>query len=59
RGLLGWATPAYLHHELLVGADGKRYAKRDASLTLRSLREAGKTRADVRLLASPLAEPMD
>ncbi len=46
--LLGLSTPAYHHHELLVGADGKRYAKRDASLTLRALRAAGKSPADVR-----------
>jgi glutamyl-Q tRNA(Asp) synthetase len=35
---------------LLVGDDGKRFAKRDKSLTIRSLREAGKTPRDVRAL---------
>ncbi|MBL6945728.1 MAG: tRNA glutamyl-Q(34) synthetase GluQRS [Rhodospirillales bacterium] len=64
QALLGLSTPAYLHHELLVGADGKRYAKRDASLTLRSLRKAGKSPADVRQmiegdLSAPLAQAVD
>ncbi|MCB2100493.1 MAG: tRNA glutamyl-Q(34) synthetase GluQRS [Rhodobacterales bacterium] len=44
---LGLDTPEYEHHPLLRGADGKRYAKRDLSLTLRSLREAGHAPADV------------
>lgn len=41
QALLGLPTPAYHHHGLLVGPDGKRYAKRDQSLTLRALRERG------------------
>jgi glutamyl-Q tRNA(Asp) synthetase len=41
QALLNLDTPAYHHHGLLVGKDGKRYAKRDKSLTLRSLREQG------------------
>lgn len=41
QALLDLDTPAYHHHGLLVGKDGKRYAKRDKSLTLRSLRESG------------------
>lgn len=39
--LLGYPTPVYQHHPLLVGEDGKRYAKRDRSLTLASLRTQG------------------
>jgi len=46
--LLGLPTPRYRHHPLLTGADGRRFAKRDASLTLRALREAGLSPHDVR-----------
>jgi glutamyl-Q tRNA(Asp) synthetase len=45
--LLGYDTPAYAHHRLLLGPDGKRLAKRDSSLTLRALRESGFTPAQV------------
>jgi glutamyl-Q tRNA(Asp) synthetase len=45
--LLGYETPHYAHHPLLTDAEGRRFAKRDKSLTLRSLRESGKTPADV------------
>jgi glutamyl-Q tRNA(Asp) synthetase len=45
--LLGYETPAYAHHRLLLGPDGKRLAKRDSSLTLRALRESGFTPAQV------------
>jgi len=48
QALLGLPSPVYRHHPLLTGEDGKRYAKRDRSLTLRSLREAGKTPAGIR-----------
>jgi len=46
--LLGLPTPVYRHHHLLTGPDGKRYAKRDQSLTLAALREAGVSPADIR-----------
>jgi glutamyl-Q tRNA(Asp) synthetase len=39
--LLGYATPLYAHHRLLVAPDGRRFAKRDKSLTIRSMRESG------------------
>lgn len=39
--LLGLPEPVYRHHRLLVGPDGKRYAKRDRAETLQSLREQG------------------
>jgi glutamyl-Q tRNA(Asp) synthetase len=51
QALLGYATPEYLHHKLLLGPDGRRFAKRDRSLTLRALREAGRTPAEVRKMA--------
>jgi glutamyl-Q tRNA(Asp) synthetase len=50
--LLDLPTPAYRHHRLVLGEDGKRLAKRDQSVTLRALRETGKTPADVRALLS-------
>lgn len=49
--LLELPQPKYRHHRLVLGEDGKRLAKRDLSATLRALREAGKTPADVRALA--------
>ncbi|RYE73926.1 MAG: tRNA glutamyl-Q(34) synthetase GluQRS, partial [Myxococcales bacterium] len=41
QALMGWPTPAYRHHGLLTGEDGRRYAKRDRSVTLAELRESG------------------
>ena len=41
QALLDLPTPIYRHHPLLIGPDGKRYAKRDGSVTLKTLREAG------------------
>lgn len=46
--LLELPTPAYRHHRLILDEAGKRLAKRDEAATLRSLRESGKTPADVR-----------
>ncbi|MBU1384977.1 MAG: tRNA glutamyl-Q(34) synthetase GluQRS [Alphaproteobacteria bacterium] len=43
QALMGWATPAYRHHRLLTGPDGRRYAKRDGSVTLAQLRAEGVT----------------
>ncbi|WP_380067235.1 tRNA glutamyl-Q(34) synthetase GluQRS [Dankookia sp. GCM10030260] len=51
QALLGWPEPAYAHHGLLLGADGKRLAKRDGAPTLRALREAGRSAAAVRAMA--------
>ena len=41
QALMGWPTPVYRHHRLLVGEDGRRYAKRDRSVTLAELRAGG------------------
>jgi len=49
QALLGYQTPTYRHHGLLVGPDGKRYAKRDKAQTLRELRAAGMSAADLRV----------
>lgn len=48
QALLGLPTPIYRHHGLLVGADGRRFAKRDRSETLREMRGQGKTAAQIR-----------
>jgi glutamyl-Q tRNA(Asp) synthetase len=48
QALLGLPAPVYRHHRLLVGPDGKRFAKRDRAETLRSLRERGMSAAKLR-----------
>ena len=48
---LGHAPPAFGHVPLAVDADGRRLAKRDGSLKLATLREAG---VDPRLLVGSL-----
>ncbi len=50
QALLGLDVPAYHHHRLIEGADGRRLAKRDAGLTIRALRQAGKTPDAVRAM---------
>ena len=51
QALLGWPEPRYAHHPLLTDAEGRRLAKRDGAPSLRSLREAGRSPAEVRALA--------
>ncbi|MBM3511668.1 MAG: tRNA glutamyl-Q(34) synthetase GluQRS [Alphaproteobacteria bacterium] len=46
--LFGFAPPVYRHHTLIRGPDGRRLAKRDRAETLRTLRAAGVTPAEVR-----------
>jgi glutamyl-Q tRNA(Asp) synthetase len=46
--LLGLPTPIYRQHRLILDADGKRFAKRNQSVTLRSLRESGTSPAEIR-----------
>jgi glutamyl-Q tRNA(Asp) synthetase len=41
QSLLGLPQPRYLHHRLLLAADGRRLAKRDGAATLEALRAAG------------------
>ncbi len=43
QALMGWPAPVYRHHRLLTGPDGRRYAKRDRSVTLAELRGQGVT----------------
>lgn len=52
QAVLGCQTPAYHHHGLLTDEQGRRYAKRDKSVALRALREAGKTPDDICALIS-------
>jgi glutamyl-Q tRNA(Asp) synthetase len=51
QALLGYDVPEWHHHGLLTNERGERLAKRDKAQTLRSLREAGRTPAEVRALA--------
>ena len=48
QALLDWPEPAYAHHELLLNEAGRRYAKRDADLTLQALRGQGWEPAEIR-----------
>jgi glutamyl-Q tRNA(Asp) synthetase len=51
QALLGYPVPDYHHHGLLTNDQGERLAKRDKAVSLRALREAGKTPAEVRAMA--------
>jgi len=48
QALLGHDVPAYRHHRLLLDENGQRFAKRNHSVTLQSLRESGVTPAEIR-----------
>lgn len=48
QALLGLRTPDYHHHPMITDPNGLRLAKRNRAVTLRSLRNAGKTPDDVR-----------
>ncbi len=50
---LGWTAPTWAHAPLIVDADGRRLAKRTAGLSIRELRAAGRTPAEI--LTAPLA----
>jgi glutamyl-Q tRNA(Asp) synthetase len=45
--LNGWPTPAYAHHKLVTGPDGTRLAKRTGAPSVRDLRAAGLSAADI------------
>jgi glutamyl-Q tRNA(Asp) synthetase len=55
--LLGYATPLYAHHGLITDGTGRRLAKRDLATGIRSLRESGKTPAEVFELMAAGLEP--
>jgi len=46
--LMGFPPPLYAHHRLLTDATGRRLAKRDQAMTLRTLRERGAMPAEIR-----------
>jgi glutamyl-Q tRNA(Asp) synthetase len=48
QALLGLPEPQYAHHRLILDAAGRKFSKRDAVVTLKALREAGATPADIR-----------
>ncbi len=48
QALMDWPAPVYRHHRLLAGPDGRRYAKRDRSVTLAELRAGGLTSDSLR-----------
>ena len=50
QALLGLPTPAYRHHRLVLGPDGKRFAKRDRTGALADLRARGVSPAAVRAM---------
>lgn len=54
QGLLGLPAPEWLHHPLVVDAQGRRLAKRDNAAALQTLREQGVTPADIRQRLEPL-----
>ena len=53
QALLGLPTPEYRHHDLLLGPNGQRLAKRHGAPTLEALRRAGE---DGRALADRLRQ---
>lgn len=53
QALMGWPAPVYRHHRLLAGPDGRRYAKRDRSVTLAELRAGGLTPDRLRAELTP------
>lgn len=50
QSLLDLPVPAYAHHRLLTDETGRRFAKRDRSLTLEALRQAGHSPAELRAM---------
>jgi len=50
QALLGYPEPAYAHHRLVLDRHGRKFSKRDRSVTLRDLRAAGITPSGVEAL---------
>ena len=51
--LLGFPEPSYLHHALVLDNQGRRLAKRHDSLSIRQLRAAGNSPADIQNMLKP------
>jgi glutamyl-Q tRNA(Asp) synthetase len=49
QALLALPEPAYAHHRLILDGEGKKFSKRDRSVTLRNLRESGVSPETIRL----------
>ena len=47
QNLMGWSTPEYHHHALVMDETGRKLSKTAKDLTIQSLRESGLTAADV------------
>jgi glutamyl-tRNA synthetase len=45
---LGWTSPDFFHCPLMTDEQGVRLAKRHAALSLRSLREQGRSSSELR-----------
>ena len=54
---LGFEPPEYVHHGLLLGADGKKLSKREGAPTLAHYREAGVPAEALRAYLEELGEP--
>ena len=54
--LMGWPTPRYHHHPLVMESEQKKMSKRSGSQTIRSLREQGLSPDEVLSLARNRAE---
>jgi len=50
QALLDLPEPAYAHHRLVRDASGRKFSKRDFSVTLSSLRQAGATPSSIRTM---------
>lgn len=48
QALLEFPVPTWHHHRLITDAAGRRLAKRDQAITLRALREAGRSAVSIR-----------
>ena len=51
QALLGLKTPEYHHHKLIFGSDGQKLSKSAQAPSLKSLREAGHSAEEARLMA--------
>ena len=51
QAILDLNVPTYAHHLLLTNPAGERLSKRDGAMALRALRQAGRSAAEVRVLA--------
>jgi glutamyl-Q tRNA(Asp) synthetase len=48
QALLDLPEPRYAHHRLILDEAGRKFSKRNAAVTLKALRDAGATPADIR-----------